>query len=153
MNDPETRLQELGLELPPPAAPLAAYVPTVRTGNLVFVSGQGPLRDGKPTCTGKVGAEVGLEAARDAARATCLNGLAVLKQEIGDLANVVRAVKLVVFVASAPGFTQQPLVANGASELLQDIFGEAGRHARSAVGVAELPVNIPVEIEFVFEVR
>jgi enamine deaminase RidA (YjgF/YER057c/UK114 family) len=146
---PEERLKELGLELPDPPKPAAAYIPAVRVGNLVFTAGQGPFGG----ITGKVGAEVSLEQAQEAARATCLNGLAVIKAELGDLASVKRMVKLTVFVASAPGFNNQPLVANGASELLEQIFGADGRHARSAVGVAELPFDIPVEIEFVVEVR
>lgn len=150
---PEERLAELGLTLPEPAAPVAAYVPAVRTGNLVYISGQGPLRDGRLAFTGKVGAEVDIDSAKEAARITCLNGLAALKAEIGDLADVTRVVKLTVFVNSAAGFDQQPAVANGASELLQDLFGDAGRHARSAVGMAELPFGMSVEIEFVFEVR
>lgn len=150
---PEERLAELGLELPAPTAPFAAYVPAVRTGNLVYLSGQGPMRDGAVAYTGKVGAEVTPEQAKEAAQLTCLSGLAALKAEIGDLARVTRVVKLTVFVNSAPGFDQQPAVANGASELLQEVFGDAGRHARSAVGTAELPFGIPVEIEFVFEVE
>jgi enamine deaminase RidA (YjgF/YER057c/UK114 family) len=149
---PEERITELGLELPSPTPPIAAYVPAVRTGNLVFISGQGPVRDGAFVCTGKVGSDVDLETAKDAAKITCLNGLAALKAEIGELSKVTRVVKLTVFVNSAPGFDQQPLVGNGASELLQEIFGDAGRHARSAVGMAELPFGMPVEIEFVFEV-
>jgi enamine deaminase RidA (YjgF/YER057c/UK114 family) len=150
---PEERLAELGLDLPEPSAPVAAYVPAVRTGNLVYISGQGPVRDGAFAYTGKVGDNVTLEDAQIAARLTCLNGLAALKSEIGELGNVTRVVKLLVMVNSAPGFTQQPLVGNGASELLQELFGDAGRHARSAVGVAELPFGMPVEIEFIFEVR
>ncbi len=150
---PEERLAELGLELPEPSVPVAAYVPAVRTGNLVYISGQGPVRDGAFAYTGKVGDNVTLEDAQIAARLTCLNGLAALKSEIGELGNVTRVVKLLVLVNSAPGFTQQPLVGNGASELLQELFGDAGRHARSAVGVAELPFGMPVEIEFIFEVR
>jgi enamine deaminase RidA (YjgF/YER057c/UK114 family) len=146
---PEQRLTELGLELPEAPKPVAAYVPTVRTGNLVFVSGQGPFGAAP---TGKVGAEVSVEQAQAAARIACLNGLAQIKAEIGDLAKVTRIVKLTVYVASAPGFGDQPRVANGASELLQEVFGEAGRHARAAVGVSELPFDIPVEIEFVVEV-
>ena len=146
---PEQRLEELGLKLPTAAAPVAAYVPTVRTGNLVFVSGQGPWGF-EPL--GKVGADVTIEQAQRAARITALYGLSALKAEIGDLADVTRVVKLMVFVNSAPGFTDQPKVGNGASELLQQVFGEAGRHARSAVGMAELPMNIPVEVEFIFEV-
>ncbi len=151
--NPEERLAELGLTLPEPTPPVAAYVPAVRTGNLVFISGQGPVKDGAFAYLGKVGADIDLDAAKDAARITCLCGLAALKAEIGDLANVVRVVKLTVFVNGAPGFDQQPAVANGASELLQEVFGEAGPHARSAVGMAELPFGMPVEIEFVFEVR
>ena len=147
---PEERLRELGLTLPEPPKPVAAYVPAVRTGNLVFTAGQGPFGS---DFVGKVGAEVSIEQAQEAARVTCLNGLAVIKAEVGDLANVRRIVKLTVFVASAPGFTDQPLVANGASQLLEQAFGADGKHARSAVGVAELPFNIPVEIEFVAEVR
>ncbi len=150
---PEERLAELGLELPEPSVPVAAYVPAVRTGNLVYISGQGPVRDGAFAYTGKVGDNVTLEDAQIAARLTCLNGLAALRSEIGELGNVTRVVKLLVLVNSAPGFTQQPLVGNGASELLQELFGDAGRHARSAVGVAELPFGMPVEIEFIFEVR
>jgi enamine deaminase RidA (YjgF/YER057c/UK114 family) len=150
---PEERLAELGLTLPTPTPPVAAYVPAVRTGNLVYISGQGPVRDGKFVSTGKVGADVGVDEAKEAARITCLCGLAALKSEIGDLDNVTRVVKLLVFVNSAPGFDQQPQVANGASELLQEVFGEKGKHARSAVGMAELPFGMSVEIEFVFEVR
>ena len=150
---PEERLAELGHELPAPTPPVAAYIPAVRTGNLVYISGQGPVRDGAFAYTGKVGAEVTLEQAQDAARLTCLCGLSALKAEIGELSKVSRVVKLLVMVNSAPGFDRQPLVGNGASELLQDVFGSAGRHARSAVGVAELPFGMPVEIEFIFEVR
>ena len=149
---PEERIAELGLELPEPTPPVAAYVPAVQTGNLVFLSGQGPVRNGS-FVTGKVGADLDVEAATEAAKLTCLSGLAALKAEIGDLSRVARVVKLTVFVNSAPGFDKQPLVGNGASELLQEIFGDAGKHARSAVGVAELPFNIAVEVEFVFEVR
>lgn len=150
---PEERLAELGLELPDVTAPVAAYVPAVRTGDLVFISGQGPVRDGAFAYLGKVGADVDLEQAKHAAQLTCLCGLAALKAEIGDLAKVTRVVKLLVLVNGAPGFDQQPMVANGASELLEQIFGDAGKHARSAVGAAELPFGMPVEIEFIFEVR
>jgi enamine deaminase RidA (YjgF/YER057c/UK114 family) len=149
---PEEKLAELGLPLPSPTPPVAAYVPAVRTGNLVFISGQGPFAEGKFTHVGKVGGDIDADAAKEAARITCVNGLAALKAEIGDLSNVTRVVKLTVFVNSAPGFDQQPAVANGASELLQEVFGEKGRHARSAVGMAELPFGMSVEIEFVFEV-
>lgn len=151
--DPEARLAELGLELPEPAKPVAAYVPAVRSGALVFVSGQVPVVSGELAARGHVGEAVSLEEARDAAKVCALNGLAALKAEIGDLGRVVRVVKLTVFVASADGFTDQPKVANGASELLQQVFGEPGRHARAAVGVAELPLGAAVEVEFVFEVR
>lgn len=148
----EDKLRELGLELPAAPKPMAAYVPTVRTGNLVFVAGQGPWLSDGPTITGKVGADVSVEQAQECARNCCLNGLAAIKAEIGDLGSLVRMVKLTVFVASAPGFHDQPVVANGGSELLEQIFADAGRHARAAVGVAELPFNIPVEVDFVAEV-
>jgi enamine deaminase RidA (YjgF/YER057c/UK114 family) len=151
MTTPEQRLAELGIELPNPVAPVAAYVPAVRTGSLVFISGQGPFKDGQ-LITGKVGADVSVEQATDAARATCVNGLAALKGEIGELSKVTRVVKLLVMVNSAPGFDQQPAVGNGASELLQEVFGDRGKHARSAVGMAELPFGMCVEIEFIFEV-
>ena len=149
---PEEKIASLGLTLPSPTPPVAAYVPAVRTGNLVFISGQGPFKDGQ-LITGKVGADVDQAAATEAAKFVCLNGLAAVKAEIGELSNITRVVKLTVFVNSAPGFDQQPAVANGASELLQEIFGDIGKHARSAVGMAELPFNMCVEIEFVFEVR
>lgn len=148
---PEDRIAELGLALPDPVPPLAAYVPAVRTGKLVYISGQGPMSEGG-LVTGKVGADVSLEEAQEAARTTCLNGLAALKAEVGDLEKVTRVVKLLVMVNGAPGFDQQPAVGNGASELLQQVFGESGRHARSAIGVAELPFGMCVEIEFIFEV-
>jgi enamine deaminase RidA (YjgF/YER057c/UK114 family) len=151
--DPEARLAELGIELPPAPTPMAAYVPTVRAGDLVFVAGQGPMQDGRLMCTGKVGADVTVEQAAEAARVTCLNGLAAIRAELGSLNNVERFVQLRVYVASAPGFNEQPTVGNGASELLEQVFGEAGRHARAAVGVSELPFNISVEIEFVVQAR
>jgi enamine deaminase RidA (YjgF/YER057c/UK114 family) len=149
---PEARLKALGIELPPPPKPIASYVPSVRTGNLVFLAGQGPLSGGKPTVTGKVGSDLTEEEGNKAARATTLILLSVLKAEIGSLDRVTRVVKVVGFVNSAPGFTRQPWVMNGASDLLVEIFGEAGRHARSSVGVNELPLNIPVEIELIVEV-
>ncbi len=145
------RLAELGLTLPPVAAPVAAYVPAVRTGNLVFTSGQLPFVDGALPRTGRVGAEVSAEDAQADARQCALNALAAVDAEVG-LDNVVRVVKLVGFVASAAGFTGQPGVVNGASDLLGDAFGEAGQHARSAVGVAELPLGAPVEVELIVEV-
>jgi enamine deaminase RidA (YjgF/YER057c/UK114 family) len=149
---PEARLKALGIELPPPPAPIASYVPAVRTGNLVFLAGQGPLVNGKPTVTGKVGADLTEEAGYKAARATMLTSLAVLRAEIGSLDRVRRVVKLVGWVNSAPGYTRQPWVINGASDLLVEIFGDAGKHARSSVGANELPLNIPVEIEIIVEI-
>ncbi|HQR27152.1 MAG TPA: RidA family protein [Nocardioides sp.] len=149
---PEQRLAELGLAVPDVVAPLAAYQPTARTGNLVFTAGQLPARDGQMVATGKVGAEVTEEQGYDCARQCALNALAAVKAEIGELSRVTRVVKAVVFVASAPGFTAQPKVANGASELLGEVFGDAGRHARSAVGVSVLPLDVPVEVELVVEV-
>jgi enamine deaminase RidA (YjgF/YER057c/UK114 family) len=148
----ESRLQALGITLPPPPKPLASYVPAVRVGNLVFLAGQGPLADGKPTVTGKVGAELTEEQGYKAARATALVALAALRAEIGSLDRVWRIVKVVGFVNSAPGFTRQPWVVNGASDLLVEIFGDAGKHARTSVGASELPMNIPVEIEIVAEI-
>jgi enamine deaminase RidA (YjgF/YER057c/UK114 family) len=145
------RLAELGITLPAVATPLAAYVPAVRTGNLVYTSGQLPLDGGKPTHFGKVGAEVSPEEAKAAARTCALNALAAIDALVG-LDSVVRVVKVVGYVASAPGFTGQPGVVNGASEFLGDVFGDAGAHARSAVGVASLPLEVPVEVEFIVEV-
>ncbi|MFC6086733.1 RidA family protein [Sphaerisporangium aureirubrum] len=153
MSTPEERLAELGLTLPEVVPPLAAYVPAVRTGNYVYVSGQLPMVEGKLALTGKVGAEVDPEQAKGAARICALNGIAAAASVAGGLSGIVRIVKVVGFVASAPGFTGQPLVVNGASELFGEIFGEAGRHARSAVGVSELPLNTPVEVELIAEVR
>jgi enamine deaminase RidA (YjgF/YER057c/UK114 family) len=149
---PEERLAELGLTLPEVVKPVAAYVPAVRSGALVFTSGQLPMVDGALAETGKVGSDVTPETAHLMARQCALNALAAVKAEIGDLALVTRVVKVVGFVASAPSFSGQPQVINGASELLLAVFGEAGRHARSAVGVAALPLNAPVEVELVVEV-
>ena len=145
------RLAELGIELPAVAKPLAAYVPAVRSGNLVFTAGQLPLRDGKLVGSGKVGANVSAEDAKALARVCALNALAAV-QSVVDVDAVSRVVKVVGFVASAPGFTGQPGVVNGASELFVEVFGDAGAHARSAVGVAELPLDAPVEVEIVVEV-
>jgi enamine deaminase RidA (YjgF/YER057c/UK114 family) len=145
------RLAELGVTLPAVAAPLAAYVPAVRTGNLVYTSGQLPLSGGELIRTGKVGAEVSPEDATLAARACALNALAAIDALVG-IDSVVRVVKVVGFVASAPGFTGQPGVVNGASEFLGEVFGDAGAHARSAVGVSELPLDAPVEVELIVEV-
>ncbi|BDB58586.1 MAG: RidA family protein [Rhodococcus sp. (in: high G+C Gram-positive bacteria)] len=146
------RLTELGITLPPVAAPVAAYVPAVRNGDVVYTSGQLPLVDGKLTHTGKVGAAVSAEEAKTAARTAALNALAAVDALVG-LDNIASVVKVVGFVASAEGFTGQPGVINGASELLGEIFGEVGAHARSAVGVAELPLGAPVEVELMVEVR
>ena len=151
MTTPHAKLAELGLTLPEVAAPVAAYVPAVQTGNHVYVSGQLPIADGNLLAAGKVGAEVSAEEAKDLARVCALNVLAAVDGLVG-LENVVKVVKVVGFVASASGFTDQPIVINGASELLTQVFGEAGKHARSAVGVAELPRNTPVEVEAIFEV-
>jgi enamine deaminase RidA (YjgF/YER057c/UK114 family) len=148
----QDRLAELGLTLPTAARPVAAYVPTVRSGNQVWVSGQVPLVDGAVPTTGKVGAAVDPERAKELAKICALNALAAVQAEIGDLSKVRRVVKLVGYVASAPEFTGQPQVVNGASELLEQVFGDAGRHARSAVGVAALPLDAPVEVELVVEV-
>jgi enamine deaminase RidA (YjgF/YER057c/UK114 family) len=149
--DPIARLAELGLTLPPVVPPVAAYVPAVRSGNHVYVSGQLPMADGKLLATGKVGADVSAEEAKVLAARCALNALAAV-DSVSGLASVVRVVKVQGFVASADGFTGQPGVINGASELFGDVFGEAGRHARSAVGVAELPLGAPVEVDVIFEV-
>ena len=149
---PEDRLAELGLAVPPVAKPVAAYVPALRTGSFVFTSGQLPTVDGALPKTGKVGAEVSADEAKALAERCALNALAAIKAEVGELSRVRRVVKLVGFVASAPDFTGQPGVINGASELLGKVFGEAGAHARSAVGVAVLPLDAPVEVELTVEV-
>lgn len=145
------RLAELGIELPAVAKPLAAYVPAVRTGNLVYTAGQLPLADGNLVSNGKVGREVSPDQGRALARLCALNALAAV-DALEGIDAVTRVVKVVGFVASAPGFTGQPGVINGASELFFEVFGEVGAHARSAVGVAELPLDAPVEIEVIFEV-
>lgn len=152
MGAVEDRLAALGLEVPAVAKPVAAYVPAVRSGNHVFTSGQIPVVDGTPIHLGKVGAEVTEEQGIACARQCALNAIAAVKAEVGDLDLVKKVVKVVVFVASAPDFTGQPKVANGASELLGEIFGGAGVHARSAVGVAVLPLDVPVEVEIMVEV-
>ena len=149
---PEDRLAALGLTLPPVAAPVAAYVPAVRSGPYVYTAGQLPLADGKLPRTGKVGAQVSVEEAAGLARTCALNALAAVASVADGLSAVTRIVKVTGFVASDPSFTGQPLVVNGASELLLEVFGEAGRHARSAVGVAVLPLDAPVEIELIAEV-
>jgi enamine deaminase RidA (YjgF/YER057c/UK114 family) len=151
MSTPEERLAELGLAIPEVAKPVAAYVPAVRSGNQVFTSGQLPMRSGELMATGKVGAGVTEEEAYACAQQCALNAIAAINAEVGDLSLVQRIVKVVVFVASAPDFTGQPRVANGASELFGSVFAEAGVHARSAVGVAVLPLDAPVEVEVVVE--
>jgi enamine deaminase RidA (YjgF/YER057c/UK114 family) len=145
------RLQELGITLPPAPKPVAVYIPAVRSGSLLFISGQLPLQDGKLTQTGKLGAEVDVGQGKAAARQATLNALAIAQDTLGGLDAITRVVRLVCHVASAPGFTEQHLVANGASELLAEIFGEPGRHARLALGAAELPLNAPVEVELILE--
>ena len=152
MSTPEERLEAMGLAVPEVAKPVASYIPAVRSGNHVFTSGQLPMREGQLLTTGKVGGEVTPEEATDCARQCVLNAIAAVRAEVGDLSQVKRIVKVVVFVASTPDFTGQPGVANGASELLGEAFGEAGRHARSAVGVPVLPLDAPVEVELVVEV-
>ncbi|GAA1931651.1 RidA family protein [Nocardioides marmoribigeumensis] len=151
MSTPTQRLAELGLELPEVAAPLAAYVPAVRSGSHVFTAGQLPLRAGSLVHTGKVGGTVSPEEAVECARQCALNALAAVNSLV-PVDQVARIVKVVVFVASDPSFTGQPAIANGASELLGEVFGDAGVHARSAVGVAVLPLDAPVEVELVVEV-
>ena len=158
MSEPSIarRLADLGITLPPVAAPVAAYVPAIRSGSYVWTSGQLPFVDGVMAATGKVGYGQGLvdpELAAELARAAALNALAAVAEQAGSLDRVRRIVKLVGFVASDPAFTGQPMVVNGASELLGQVFGEAGVHARSAVGVAVLPLDSPVEIELVVELR
>ena len=153
MSGPADRLAALGLTLPPVTAPVAAYVPAVRTGPYVYVSGQLPVVDGKLPATGKVGDAVSAADAAGMARTCALNALAAAAAAAGGLEAISRIVKVTGFVASAPGFTGQPQVINGASELLIEVFGEQGRHARSAIGVAELPLNAPVEVELIAEVR
>ncbi|RJL22011.1 RidA family protein [Bailinhaonella thermotolerans] len=149
---PEEALASIGLSLPEVAAPLAAYVPAVQTGSYVYTAGQIPLVKGELIATGKVGAEVDPARAAELAEVCALNALAAVKSVVGDLGRVVRIVKVVGYVASAPGFTDHPAVLNGASELLGKVFGEAGKHARSAVGVAVLPKDAPVEVELIAEV-
>lgn len=152
MISPEERLKELGISLSEAPAPLGSYVPSVRTGNLLFLSGMLPLREGKLLRTGRVGESVSLNEAQEDAKQAAINALSILKAQIGSIDRVVRCIKLVGYIASAPDFTQQPAVLNAASDLMRDVFGDAGKHARAAVGVSVLPLNSPVEIEFIFEV-
>lgn len=152
MTHPEERLAELGLSVPEVAKPVAVYVPAVRSGNHVFTSGQLPMKAGELMMTGKVGGDVSVEDAVACAQQCALNAIAAVKAQVGDLAAVTRVVKVVCFVASTPDFTGQPQVANGVSELLGQVFGDAGVHARSAVGVPVLPLDAPVEVEILVEV-
>ena len=152
MSHPEERLAALGLSVPEVAKPVAVYVPAVRSGNHVYTSGQLPMRSGELMVSGKVGGEVSQEEAVACAQQCGLNAIAAVKAEVGDLASVKRIVKVVCFVASTTDFTAQPQVANGVSELLGEVFGDAGIHARSAVGVSVLPLDAPVEVELVVEV-
>jgi enamine deaminase RidA (YjgF/YER057c/UK114 family) len=153
MSSPEERIRELGLEIPDVVAPLASYVPAARTGSLVYTAGQLPMVKGELAATGKVGAEIDPERATELARLCGLNAIAAIRAEIGELSRVRRIVKVVGFVASAPDFYGQPQVVNGVSDLLGEVFGDAGKHARSAVGVAVLPRDAPVEVELIAEVE
>ena len=150
---PEQRLEAMGLAVPEVAKPVAVYVPAVRSGHHVFTSGQLPMRGGELMLTGKVGEEVSADEAYECAQQCALNAIAAVKAQVGELSAIKRIVKVVVFVASTPDFTGQPQVANGASELFGEVFGEAGIHARSAVGVSALPLDSPVEVELIVEVR
>jgi enamine deaminase RidA (YjgF/YER057c/UK114 family) len=149
----DERLQQLGIELPQPPEPVARYMPAVTVNNLVYTSGNDCRVNGKLMYEGKLGQEITVEQGREAARQTMINLLGVLKSHIGDLDRVERIVKLLGFVNSAPGFAEQPYVIDGASELLEDVFGERGKHARSALGAPELPFNTPVEIEMIVAIR
>ncbi len=149
----EAKLTELGITLPPAPKPVATYIPAVRAGDLLFLSGTGPFKDGKIVFAGKLGKDLTVEQGAEAARLTLLNALAMVRQEMGTLDRVVRIVRLTGHVASAEGFTQQPAVINGASDLLVQIFGEAGRHARLALGAAELPLNMCIELELILQVK
>jgi enamine deaminase RidA (YjgF/YER057c/UK114 family) len=153
MSAVEDRLREMGVTLPPAPKPVAAYVPAVQVGDLVFVSGQLPMVEGKLRFTGTLGRELTLAEGAQAARIAALNALAVVKAAVGDLDRVERVVKMTGWVASAEHFTDQPKVMNGASELLVEIFGEAGRHARAAVGTNVLPLGAPVELELIVKIR
>ena len=149
----EARLTELGITLPLAPKPVATYIPAVRAGDLLFLSGTGPFKDGAIVYAGKLGKDLTVEQGYEAARLTLLNALAMVRQELGTLDRVTRVVRLTGHVASADGFTQQPAVNNGASDLLVQIFGEAGRHARLALGAAELPLNMAIELELILQVH
>jgi enamine deaminase RidA (YjgF/YER057c/UK114 family) len=149
----ETRLIELNIQLPAAPTPAGLYAPCVQSVGLLYISGQIPTTDGKPAAHGKLGAGIAIDQGAALARNCTLNALAIAREHLGSLDRITRVVRVGAFVASAPNFTQQPEVANGASQLLIDLFGEEGRHARAAVGVAELPRGVPVEVEFIFEVE
>lgn len=150
---PEEKIKTLGIELPEIPKPLGSYIPFVKTGNLIYLSGMLPLKDGKLLKTGRVGESVSLDDAVLCARTSAINALAVLKSAVYSFDMIKQCVKITGFIASAPDFTDQPRVLNGASDLMSEVFGEAGRHARAAVGVNILPMNSPVEVEFIFEVQ
>ena len=152
MMNPKDRLGAMGIELPTVPMPVGSYLSAVRTGNLLFLSGILPLRQGKLAKTGRVGKEISLEEAQEEARTSVLNALSIAKAHTGDLGNIQRCVKITGYIASSDDFTEQPAVLNAASDLLFAVFGEQGRHARAAVGVNILPLNSPVEIEFIFEI-
>lgn len=149
----EAKLKELGYEIPEAPQPLAAYIPVISVGHLVMTAGQLPMKKGELVYEGKVGLDLSEEEAMEAAKLCAINCLSVIKSEIGSLDNIERIVKVTVFVNSADGFTSQPKVANGASQFFVDVFGNAGKHVRSAVGVNELPINAPVEIEIIAKVK
>lgn len=149
----EEKLKELGIEIPEAPKPLASYIPAAISGNLVFTAGQVPLENGKLNYTGLTGKDISIEDAQKAAKVCAINCLSVIKSAIGDLNRIERILKLTVFVASADGFVDQPKVANGASDFIVEVFGEKGKHVRSAVGVSGLPINAPVEIEMIVEMK
>jgi enamine deaminase RidA (YjgF/YER057c/UK114 family) len=149
---PEDKLRVLGIELPKAPSPLGSYIPCVQSGSLLFLSGVLPLRGGRLTRTGKLGDTVTLDKGREDAKTAAINALSIVKAHTGSLDTIKRCVKITGYIASSPDFTDQPKVLNGASDFIHEIFGEAGRHARAAVGVTVLPLNSPVEIEFIFEV-
>ncbi len=149
---PEDKLRELGIKLPKAPSPLGSYVPIVQSGSLLFISGILPLKNGMLVRTGRVGESVSLDEAREDTRTAAINALSVVKAHVGNLDAIKRCVKITGYIASSPDFTDQPKVLNAASDFIHELFGEAGRHARVAVGVNVLPLNSPVEIEFIFEV-
>jgi enamine deaminase RidA (YjgF/YER057c/UK114 family) len=149
----EEKIKKMGITIPEVVKPLAAYIPAMQVGNLVMTSGQVPISEGKVKYAGKVGKDLSEEEGKEAAKLCALNCLSAIKSIIGSLDNIKKVVKLTVFVSSADGFTAQPIVANGASEFIGEIFGEAGKHVRSAVGVSELPLNSAVEIEMIVQVN